>query len=433
MSEETSYDAFGFAEDEILKYSIPTPKGAPRDLVPSSIAVARTIQGQASATMLKVLFDSGGTKTFINRKCLPRGATPALLKNPLVGITAAGRLIANRAVLLRDLILPEFSKAKKIDSQWAYVFDSDSYYDIVFGRDFLLMIGLDTCFSTKTTKWMDVEIPMKSSRFWDDPTSMYLSLFLNDIEKSTDPIEDTDCDCFDSMIDAKYDKVDTGKIEQSQTHLTPTQQEDLARLLSKYDTLFDGTLGRYPHRKLHLDLKEGAIPVHHKAFSVAHTHTEVFKKEREHLCRIHVLERIGSTEWAAPTFIIPKKDDRVRWVSDFRSLNSWLKRKEYPLPIIQDILRRRPGYKFFTKIDLTMCYYTYELDEESSNLCVIVTPFGKFRYLRVPMGVKPAPDFAQEIIEEVLRGLDECEVYIDDVGTFNGDWASHFRSVDQVL
>jgi hypothetical protein len=110
-----------------------------------------------------------------------------------------------------------------------------------------------------------------------------------------------------------------------------------------------------------------------------------------------------------------------------------LRRKEYPLPCTQDILRCRPGYKFFTKIDLPMCYYTYELDEESADLCVIVTPFGKFRYMRLPMGIKQSPDFAQEIIEEVLQGLDECEAYIDDVGTFNNDWKSHLKSLEQVL
>jgi hypothetical protein len=63
-----SFDAYVFAENKDIIYNIPT------DLVPSSILVPCTIQGQRSATLLKVLFDSGGTKMFINKHCLPRGA-----------------------------------------------------------------------------------------------------------------------------------------------------------------------------------------------------------------------------------------------------------------------------------------------------------------------------------------------------------------------
>ena len=217
--------------------------------MPSSISISRTIQGQRSATLLKVLFDSGGTKTFINKRCLPKGATPTVLKTPLQGITAAGRLTANRAVLLRDIVLPEFSRSNKIDEQWAYVFDSDSHYDIIYGRDFLLKIGLDTCFSTKTTNWLDRKIPMKPSRFWHDPVSMYSSLSVGEDEDEEEVEETIKCDCFDNMMDAKYAKVDPVEIAKSQTHLSSSQQNDLIKLLSKYDTLFDGTLGKYPLRK----------------------------------------------------------------------------------------------------------------------------------------------------------------------------------------
>jgi hypothetical protein len=42
--------------------------------------------------------------------------------------------------------------------------------------------------------------------------------------------------------------------------------------------------------------------------------------------------------------LIPKKDGSARWISDFRELNKMIKRKIYPLPRIQDILTKRPGY-----------------------------------------------------------------------------------------
>jgi hypothetical protein len=128
--------------------------------------------------------------------------------------------------------------------------------------------------------------------------------------------------CYASeILDAKYEKVLVDDVIDQLDHLSAQQKNDLKQVLNEHTKLFDGTLGVYPHRKFHIDLVPGRVPKHFRPYAIPVIHLEAFKKELIHLVKIGVFSPQGSSEWASPTFITPKKDGRVCWISDLRELN----------------------------------------------------------------------------------------------------------------
>ena len=148
---------------------------------------------------------------------------------------------------------------------------------------------------------------------WKIQENFFLALDDNDdwMDEEEDEDEDYEWESFATTIaDAKYEKMTTEEIVLKLTHLNSVQRAKLKEVLDRRSTLFDGTLG-HPHKKIHLELEANATPVHAKPYSIPKVHEEVFKKELAHLVAIGVLQPCEPTEWASPTFIIPKKDGRI--------------------------------------------------------------------------------------------------------------------------
>ena len=396
-------------------------------LSPCTIMHAHKIQGVYYELPLRVLLDLGSDDSHFRSTAIPAGIKPKLGKNK-TGTTISGISNSNREVILQELIFPEFSSHYTIKDHTFSVFDAPSFYDVIIGRDLLYKMGakFDTTEGTMTV--FDKELPMRNRSELTNRNQFFYECFQDPEASFFQPC----CYSQQQIKESKYEKVNIEDVLSDQEHLNDSDKQSLRRVLERHTKLFDGNLGRYPHKKMDLELIDGAQPVHLKAYSVPRIHHEVFKNELRRLCQIGVLTRVGSTEWAFPSFIIPKKDGRVRWISDFRKLNEVIRRKQYPLPRIQDILRKRPGYHCFTKIDISMQYYTFELTERAKELCVIVTPFGKFQYNVAPMGVKQSPDFAQEIMETMFLDNPDVEVYLDDIGIW-GKSQKHMEQAENLV
>ena len=64
-----------------------------------------------------------------------------------------------------------------------------------------------------------------------------------------------------------------------------------------------------------------------------------------------------------------------------------LLRPVYPFESTKDILHNIPAdHCYFAALDMVQGYFQVPLDEETSNFTVFLTPWGKYKYLRAPMG-----------------------------------------------
>ena len=299
---------------------------------------------------------------------------------------------------------------------------------MIIGRDLLTSLGLDVKGSDQTIKWDDSVIP------WRDMDSSIADIYTAEDLYYTQPPMEQEVQRITEILDAKYKKADLRKITQNATHLTKKEQELLYNLMKKHEDLFDGTLGKFTGEPYDIKLKDGAEPFHARAFPVPKIHELTFKKEIDRLVSIGVLKKVNRSQWGAPTFLIPKKDGTVRFISDFRELNKRIKRQPYPIPKIQNLLMKLEGFQYGTSLDLNMGYYHISLSEHSKELCTITTQWGKFEYQRLPMGLCNSPDIFQEKMSELLDGLDSVRVYIDDIlHVTKGTWEEHLTILDEVF
>ena len=157
---------------------------------------------------------------------------------------------------------------------------------------------------------------------------------------------------------------------------------------------------------MRFELKEGMEPYHGKPFPVPQILMDTLKRELLRLVELGVLVCQPESEWGSPTFIMPKKNMTVRFISDFREVNKRLKRKPFPISKISDILQKLQGFQFATALDLNMGYYMIRLDPTASRICTIVLPWGKYSYLRLPMGIAGLPNIFQEKMSGLMGDLE---------------------------
>ena len=218
-------------------------------------------------------------------------------------------------------------------------------------------------FKEETMEWIDKIVPFHPVDWYSNKEAIRSVLAMK--PKSVRKAEARDG--FTTEIKAaKYGKVDLNEVVNKQTHLTEGERKDLYSVLEKNADLFNGQVGRFP-RDFHLDVDPRVEPFcQTRPYPLNAQHLNVLKDELDRQEAMGIISKCHeATRWCMPMFIRPKKDGTIRTVHDFRALNKAIIRRKHTLPRIEDILMNTQEYRYITKIDVSMQYYTFYLDEES--------------------------------------------------------------------
>jgi hypothetical protein len=366
--------------------------------------------------------DTGASGSLVAQKHAKKLRMKKSTGDKTVWTTPAGNLKTTHKCT-SAFVLPEFFRDRMIE--WDLHVSADlGAYDMIIGRDILSALGIKFDFTSMTIEWEQACVPMKDSEAVANE-----AFHVQDSEPILDATER-----LRNILDAKYEQADLKEVANEVTNLTPSERECLHETLMNFQDLFDGSLGKWNMGAYNIELRPDATPYHARAYPIPKAYTDTLKVEVNRLCESGVLRQVNRSEWAAPTFIIPKKDGSVRFISDFRELNKRIRRKPYPIPKIQDMLLKLEGFRFATSLDLNMGYYHIELSPNSKRLCTIVLPWGKYEYQRLPMGLCNSPDIFQEKMGTLMQDLEHVRAYIDDLLIItNGTLEDHLEKLAEVL
>jgi hypothetical protein len=156
---------------------------------------------------------------------------------------------------MQDIRLPEFDKNKRINQQKVLVFDNNNIkYDIILGTTILSKTGIKLNYSDKNMEWFDCSIPLcppggLDSKEFDAMKDMF------HIQVEDEIFGEDWLECFATeILDVKYDNTNAAEVVKGLTHPNSHQKADLLWVLQDNNKVFYGTLGVYPHQKVHIDI-----------------------------------------------------------------------------------------------------------------------------------------------------------------------------------
>ncbi|VDI47202.1 Hypothetical predicted protein [Mytilus galloprovincialis] len=192
-----------------------------------------------------------------------------------------------------------------------------------------------------------------------------------------------------------------------------------------------------------------AVGKHHKPYRLPPYKREVLREQLDNLLEQGIVVPVSEQEElpiTSPIVLVTKRNEAsnsktstqsYRFVCDFRHLNAQTEDFKYVIPNLQELTESFaeivPNY--ITSIDLSSGFFQMGISAESSRYTAFNTCFGTYKFLRLPMGLKTAPNTFQLLMDKVLRGLKfrTCLCYLDDVLICSETFEKHLDDIKEIF
>ena len=213
------------------------------------------------------------------------------------------------------------------------------------------------------------------------------------------------------------------------SHLPLVQRKELAEVITQYREVFPDVPSKTNLIKHDVDVGDSA-PIKQHPYRVSPMKKELLDKEVQYMLKNDIIEE-SQSNWSSPCILVPKHDGGFRFCTDFRKVNDKTKSDSFPIPRIADCIDQIGNAKFVSTFDMLKGYWQVPLTQRAREISAFVTPSGLYQYKVMPFGMKNAPATFQRMVNKLVRDIDGCEGYIDDVVIFSDNWSDHIRQIER--
>ncbi|UYV81526.1 K02A2.6-like [Cordylochernes scorpioides] len=158
------------------------------------------------------------------------------------------------------------------------------------------------------------------------------------------------------------------------------------------------------------------------------------QSELEKMVKQGIITKIyHETEWSHPMVVVKKKSGQIRICLDPRKLNQALVRRHFQTPAPSELLHQIPKADYYTVLDVKSAYWHVPVANECRDLLVMATPFGKFRYNRLPFGLNISAQIFVEMMTNIFKNSFRNVTYVDDLLIYADSIEEHNEKLKGIL